>query len=147
LSVLIVHEKKYTEKKMSFLLTLHSHTRWLVALAGLAAILKLGWGMYKGGAFGKLDRALAAAFSGLMDLQATLGLVFLLWSGFAGAGFPPARIEHATTMILAVVLGHLPARWKNAPSATRFRNTLFCILGALAFIYLGVTRLRGGWLW
>ena len=84
----------------------------------------------------------------VVDLQATLGLIFLLWNGLVdGAGFSPTRLEHATTMIIAVVLGHLPARWKNAADKIRFRNTLFCVLGALVFVFMGVVRLRGGWTW
>jgi multisubunit Na+/H+ antiporter MnhB subunit len=80
-----------------------------------------------------------------MDLQVTLGIILLVWSGLAGAGFPMFRIEHATTMIIAAVLGHLPARWKTAADSVRFRNTLFCILGALLLVYVGVMRLPGGW--
>jgi hypothetical protein len=133
---------------MNVLLMIHSLIRWLIVIAALAAIVKFALGWLQGGSFQKTDRILDAAFSGLLDLQATLGLIFLLWNGLVdGAGFPPARLEHATTMIIAVVLGHLPARWKNAPDKTRFRNTLFCVLGALLFVFMGVVRLRGGWTW
>lgn len=132
---------------MNILLVVHSHTRWIILLVAIAAIVKFAVGWLRGGAFKGMDRGLAAAFSGFMDLQATLGLIFLVWSGLSGAGFPAHRIEHAVTMILAVVLGHLPARWKQAPDAIRFRNTLFCILGSILLVFLGVLRLRGGWNW
>ncbi|MEY2817508.1 MAG: hypothetical protein RL275_971, partial [Chloroflexota bacterium] len=36
---------------------------------------------------------------------------------------------------------------KNSPDAIRFRNTLFCIVGALVLVFMGVVRLRGGWTW
>ena len=133
---------------MSILLMIHSLVRWLIALAAVTAVIKFTLGWLKGGSFQKSDRILAASFSGLLDLQATFGLILLLWTGLVnGVGFSPSRLEHALTMIVAVVLGHLPVRWKNAADKTRFRSTLFCVFGALIFVYIGVVRLRGGWVW
>ncbi len=130
---------------MNFLLITHSYLRWLVLLVAVIAIVKFAIGWLRGGEFKNMDRGLAAGFSGLLDLQATLGLILLILTGLTGAGFPMVRIEHASTMILAVVVGHLPARWKKAEDQIRFRNTLFCILGVLLLIYVGVMRLLGGW--
>ena len=130
---------------MNILLVIHSHFRWVVLLIAVIAVVKFALGWLRGGAFKGLDLGLAAGFSGSLDLQATLGLILIIWMGVTGGGFPMYRIEHATTMIIAAVLGHLPARWKNAADKTRFRNTLFCILGALLLIYVGVMRLPGGW--
>ena len=132
---------------MQILFLIHSHMRWLILLVALVAIVKFAIGWLRGGAFKGMDRGLASGFSGLMDLQATLGLIFLIWTGLAGVGFPMNRIEHATTMIIAAVLAHLPARWKNASDTVRFRNTLFCIVGSLVLVFMGVVRLRGGWTW
>ena len=130
---------------MNILFVTHSHLRWLVLLVAVAAVVKFAIGWLRGGEFKGMDRGLAAATSGLIDLQATLGLILMIWTGLAGVGFPMFRIEHATTMIIAAVVAHLPARWKNAADKVRFRNTLFCILGALLLIYVGVMRLPGGW--
>ena len=132
---------------MDILLVIHSHTRWLILLVALVAIVKFAIGWLRGGTFKGMDRGLAAGFSGLMDLQATVGLIFLIWTSVVGVPFTPNRMEHATTMIIAAVLAHLPARWKNASDSIRFRNTLFCIIGSLALVFLGVVRLRGGWTW
>jgi len=132
---------------MDILLVIHSHTRWLILLVAILAIVKFAIGWLRGSAFEGMDRGLAAGFSGLMDLQATIGLIFLIWTSVVGVPFTPNRMEHATTMIIAAVLGHLPARWKNSPDAIRFRNTLFCIVGALVLVFMGVVRLRGGWTW
>ncbi len=132
---------------MDILLVIHSHTRWLILLVAILAIGKFAIGWLRGSAFKGMDRGLAAGFSGLMDLQATIGLIFLIWTSVVGVPFTPNRMEHATTMIIAAVLGHLPARWKNSPDAIRFRNTLFCIVGALVLVFMGVVRLRGGWTW
>lgn len=132
---------------MEIILVIHSHFRWLVLFAAVLAALKFAAGWLGKSSFKSVDRALAAAFSGTVDLQALLGIIVLIWLGFSesGGGFPRHRVEHAFTMILAAVLAHLPARWKKAEDTVRFRNTLFCILGVLLLIYLGVAGLPGGW--
>jgi hypothetical protein len=131
---------------MSFLLVAHSHLRWLILIAALAAILKFGWGWLRGGTFQRLDRILASSFSGLMDLQALLGLILLIWNGALG-GFPMFRIEHTVTMIVAAVTAHLGVLWKNADDKKRFRNSMFIIIDTLIIVYIGVARLPGirGW--
>ena len=131
---------------MSFLLVTHSHLRWLILIAALVAILKFAWGWLRGGTFQRLDRILASSFSGLMDLQALLGLILLIWNGVIG-GFPMFRIEHAVTMIVAAVVAHLNMLWKNADDKKRFRNSMFIILDTLVIVYIGVARLPGvrGW--
>jgi len=130
---------------MVILLMIHSYLRWLIVLVALVAIIKFALGWLRGGEFKGMDRGLSSGFSGLLDLQVTLGLILMIWTGLTGVGFPMFRIEHATTMIIAAVVAHLPARWKNAADKVRFRNTLFCILGALLLVYAGVMRLPGGW--
>ncbi len=130
---------------MGFLLMIHSLVRWLIVITAVIAIIKFALGWLQSGAFQKIDRVLASAFSGLLDLQVTLGVLYLIWNGLAGTGFPIYRIEHAITMIVAAFVGHLPARWKTAADTIRFRNTLFCIVAALALIYLGVASLPKGW--
>jgi hypothetical protein len=130
---------------MSFLLMTHSHLRWLILLAALIAIFKFAWGWLRGGSFQRMDRGLAAGFSGLMDLQAVLGFILLIWNGLLGAGFPMFRIEHAVTMTVAAVVAHLHVLWKNSDDKTRFRNSLFIIVDTLIIVFIGVARLPGGW--
>ena len=93
---------------MNILLMLHAILRWGILLVAVIAIVKFALGWLRGGQFKGMDRGLTAGFSGLMDLQVTLGLILFLWSGFAGVGFPMYRIEHAVTMIIAAVVAHLP---------------------------------------
>lgn len=130
---------------MDILFIAHSHLRWLVVIVAAIAIVKFALGWLGGGAFKGMDRGLAAAFSGIVDLQATLGLIYLIWDGMAKTGFPMFRIEHAVTMIIAAFVGHLSARWKNADDKTRFRNSLFIVADVLIIIFVGVARLPGGW--
>ena len=129
---------------MDLVLMLHSLVRWLVLLSAVAAIVKFAVGWLRGGAFSGLDRGLSLGFSGLLDLQALLGLIVLIGGGLAGAGFPRYRLEHAVLMLAAVVVGHLPSRWKQAPPAIRFRNALLCVLGALLLVIAGIAVLPGG---
>ena len=126
---------------MSVLLTIHSVVRWLIVIVAIVAAVKFAIGWLRGGTFSSIDQRLASSFSGLIDLQVTLGLILLIWSGLAGAGFPMYRIEHAVTMIIAAVVAHLQVRWKNADDKTRFRNSLFIILDTLIIIFIGVSFL------
>ena len=130
---------------MQILLMIHSILRWLIVIVAVIAAVKFALGWLRGGTFQSMDRGLASGFSGLMDLQATLGLILFIWGGIAGAGFPMFRIEHAITMIVAAVVAHLHVIWKNADDKIRFRNSLFIILDVLIIVLIGVARLPGGW--
>ena len=129
---------------MNILLMAHSGIRWLVLLFAVIAIVKFLIGWLRGSPFKGMDRGLMAGFNGLMDLQMTLGIVLLLWSGFSGVGFPFFRILHALIMIAAATVAHMSARWKNADDMTRFRNNLFLIVGSLILVLIGISVLPGG---
>ena len=123
---------------MSILLMIHSLVRWLIVIVAVIAAVKFAIGWLRGGTFKAMDRGLSSGFSGLIDLQVTLGLIYLIWNGLAVEGFPLFRIEHAVAMIIAAAVAHLPARWKNAEDKTRFRNSLFIVLDVLIIIFIGV---------
>lgn len=127
---------------MFFLLTLHSIVRWLVILVALAAIVKLTIGLLKKQDFDTMTGGLVSAFGGLMDTQLLLGLLFFVWNGLAGAGFPRQRWEHLVIMLVAVVVAHLPAMWKKAETQVRLRNTLLAVIGSLLLVVLGVSMLQ-----
>jgi hypothetical protein len=130
---------------ITILLYAHSGIRWAIVAAAIAALVLFGYSWLGKKSFPKPARILTAAYSGLLDMQVLLGLVFMLWTGFQGAGFPRYRIEHMTMMILAAVLAHLPSRWRKAEKDNLDRNIFLAILGALVLIYLGVAVLPGGW--
>jgi cytochrome bd-type quinol oxidase subunit 1 len=129
---------------MDFILTIHGLMRWLVAIAGLIAIIKFAYGWLSKADYTPLDKRIMNIFTILLDINVLLGLILLFG---LGGGFPPNRLEHATTMILAAVTAHLSAFWRKSPSsAVKFRNNLIVVVVALLFIVMGVSRLRGGWL-
>jgi len=128
---------------MAILLEIHSIVRWIIVALGLIAIIKFLIGMVRKEAFSKMDRGLASGFSGMLDLQFTLGLLYFLITGFGGAGFPLYRIEHAVTMFIAVGVAHAPSMIKKA--GNKYAVALGAVVGALALVFIGVARLPGGW--
>ncbi len=130
---------------MQILLMIHSIVRWLIVIAAAAAAIKFALGWFLGQKFTSMDRGLAAGFSGLIDLQATLGILYLIVDGLAGSGFPMYRIEHTVTMIIAAAAAHLHILWKNSDDKLRFRNSLFLVVDVMIIIFIGVARLPGGW--
>ena len=128
---------------MGFVLMLHSILRWIIVLIGLFALVKFLVGWVRKSDFAKMDRGLQAGFSGLVDLQVTLGFIYFFWNGLAGAGFPMFRIEHMVTMLVAAVVAHLPSFMKKAEN--KFAVGFYAVIGALIIIVLGVYRLPGGW--
>lgn len=129
---------------MTILLEIHSILRWVIVIVGLIAILKFLIGWVRKSELDRMDRGLSSGFSGLIDLQVMLGLIYFLITGLGGAGFPMFRIEHTVSMLLAAFVAHAPAMLKNRPW-NKFAVRLFAVLGSLLLIYIGIARLPGGW--
>jgi len=123
-----------------FLLSLHSIVRWVVVVVALIALVKFAAGWLGKMPFKSMDRGLMSGFTGVLDLQFLLGLILLFVKGFE-----PYRLEHAGTMIVALVLVHLARRWRSAPDTIRFRNNFLVILVAMLLIIVGVYVLPQGW--
>ena len=128
---------------MNILLMIHSILRWVILLVAVIAIVVFLVSWLRRSQLQGVDRGLMSGFSGLMDLQATLGIVLLVWSGLAGVGFPRYRLEHSLIMILAAVVAHLSARSKNAEEPIRYRNYFLIILASLLLVLIGISVLPG----
>ena len=130
---------------MDFILTLHGAMRWLVLVLAFLAVVKFGWGWLRRREYASLDRGLMLAYTITLDLNLLLGLILLL---ALGGGFPHARVEHAVTMLFAILVAHTNAAWRHSSSAPRkFRNNLLAVIISLAVVVVAVFRLRGGWMW
>lgn len=130
---------------MDVVLTIHSLVRWAILLVAIAAIIKLAYGWLRAGTFDNIDRGLVMGYSGLLDLQALLGLVLLFGNGFLlGEGFPMPRILHGIVMILAVITGHLAGRGKTDPATARYRRALTAIAASLVLVLVGIIIIMAG---
>ncbi len=130
---------------MDLILAFHSAIRWLIIAVGVLAIIKFSIGWAGNSLFKGVDRGLASGFSGLMDVQVLLGLIYFVWNGVTITGFPIYRILHGIIMLGAVVAAHLPARFKALQDKLRFQYSAFAILGSIILVLIGVSILPNGW--
>ena len=119
---------------MNFLYQAHSGLRYLVLLAGLAALVTLAIGYFTNRPSGAA-KGLAAAFTGLLDLQVLLGIALVISGVFYGA-----LMGHLMMMVLAVLAEHgssvLAKRTPDARKATQMR--LMGVVAALLLIVFGI---------
>lgn len=128
---------------MSMLTTIHGEMRWLVVLAAVVVIVKFLMGWLGKREYAAIDQKLLLVFTILLDINVLLGLIIL----FFGGGFSGPRLEHATTMILAVIAAHMTAMWKRSTNdSLKFRNQLLMVVPAVILVIFGVIRLRGGFM-
>lgn len=134
------------------LLHTHNLTRWIVLIAAVAAIVLALMGRFGKQPFGKSHRIANTAFVASLDLQLVLGLFLyfvspLVRAGLAdiGAAMGDAAIrffvvEHATYMVVAVVLAHVgSARVRKAKSDAAKHGTALVFFGlALALVLAGI---------
>lgn len=135
---------------IQFINTLHSHNRWLILLAAIAAIGSMIHSLIKGQGMKPLDARLIRFYGAFLTLQFLLGIILLVNLGTAmGWDMAALRLhmEHAFTMFLALGAAHFTARWRKSSDPGRIRNMLFCILASLVLIIAGVARLRGMAFW
>jgi len=125
---------------MDFIQTVHSLNRWLIVAVGLITMVKflIGWIGKK--SYEDTDRRLMTIYTVLLDIQLLLGIVLLI-----GLGLINYRIEHAVTMIIAVVLAHLSRIWRDKDDNVQFRNNFIVIIVGLLLIVAGVFVLPQGW--
>lgn len=124
----------------SIVITLHSINRWIIVVVGLVTAIKFLIGWLGSRSYQSADRGLMSAYTGLLDLQLLLGIILLFTRGLANY-----QIEHAVTMVIALVLAHLSRVWRDKEDKTKFRNNFLAIVVGLLLIALGVARLPIGW--
>jgi hypothetical protein len=80
----------------------HSALRYLVLAGALAACAYFALALASGRAAPRRDRAIAAAFTGLIDLQLLLGIGVLLLGRFY-----PALVGHIVMMVVTAMAVHV----------------------------------------
>jgi hypothetical protein len=72
-----------------------------------------------------------------------LGIVLIALYALNGILLRPA-LEHAVTMVIAVILAHVSARWNKREDNTWLRNNFLDVLVIIVLIGVGVAAV-GGW--
>lgn len=124
----------------SIVITLHSVNRWIIVIVALITAIKFLIGWLGNHSYRAADRGLMNAYTGLLDLQVLLGIILLFTRGLANY-----QIEHAITLVVAVILAHLARMWRDREYKIKFRNNFLVIVVGLLLIVLGVARLPIGW--
>lgn len=117
----------------------HSGLRWLIVLVAVVTLIFFGNGWLTKQYFSKPSRILSAMYRGLLDAQVLLGLALLISFGL----YTRQHFEHLTMLVLAVVLAHLPRKWRDGANEIYYRNTFLLLLASLVCIYMGVMLLPG----
>jgi hypothetical protein len=130
------------DQLLNFLIALHNLLRWVWVLA---AVLTLGFAVFgwlQKRAYTSTDRMLGITFVSLMDLQLLVGGILYVigeW-GFAafskGGGMQALyfAVEHAPTMLVALVVAHIgSARVKRAADSVA-RHRLSVIFYTIAVL-------------
>lgn len=125
---------------MDIILTIHSLNRWLIVAVGVIAAVKFLAGWLGKSSYQPLDQRLMTIYTILLDIQLLLGIILLIGMGLLGY-----RIEHAITMIVAIVLAHLSRLWRDKEDRVKFRNNFLAITVGLLLIVAGVFVLPQGW--
>lgn len=130
----------------SFVLVIHSWLRYPVLALGVVLLIASLHAWRAGRAWSPRDERLQVSFVGLLDIQLLLGLLlYFVLSPLAAAALgdlgaamkvPELRffgVEHALTMLLAVVAAHVGrSRGKRRQGSARQRTTFLAQLWWLA---------------
>ncbi|HSV85918.1 MAG TPA: hypothetical protein VLH85_05045 [Levilinea sp.] len=142
----------------TLLLTLHNVTRWLVVLFALIVIVRAFSGWFGKKSWNSADNRAGLIYTIVLDVQLLLGIILYIYPGIythmmlsdpgAAMGNPLVRfyaVEHATVMLLAVVLAHIArsvsrhtaeALGKHRKAAIWFTISFVAILAAIPWPFM-----------
>lgn len=112
----------------------HSGLRFLVLLAAVVALVVQAMGVFGRRPYGRPSRISMAVFSGLLDLQVTLGIVMVVLGCFYGA-----LMGHLLMMVLAIGALHGCKAYARKQADGRRAHTV-----ALVGVVLAVALMVGG---
>ena len=128
---------------MIALLTIHSINRWIILLIAVVVLVRLIAEATRSRPFAPADLTWLRIYTADLGLQVVLGLIYLVWSGMNGVGFPGYRMEHVVIMLLAVAAGGVAQ--VQVKRGGRAALPLGAMIVSLVLIVTGVSLLPGGW--
>lgn len=131
---------------LTILIGLHNIFRWVWVLAAVAMLIATFHGWLTKRAYTTADKGIGSAFVGLLDLQLLLGVIlyfignwgikaFSLDGGMSVLFF---AIEHATTMLIAVVVAHIGSARVKKAATDLSKHRLSALFFTLAFLLVMV---------
>lgn len=124
---------------MTGLLHAHSGLRYLILLLAVANLVALAIGLAQKQPFGRLHRALGAAFAGSLHLQVVIGVVMVSLGLYY-----PKLIGHFAMMLLAAVLAQVTMSVNRRRPTPGYQLPLLGIGGALLLIIGGIMAISRG---
>lgn len=135
-----------------FILGLHNIVRWIVLLAGIAAVVVALRGLFTRANWGDTERRIGSIFAGSIHLQVVIGFILyfvspLIRSGMSDFGAamsdPNLRFfltEHLVIMILAAIVAQVGASLARRAKTDRaaFTRASVGFVLALALIFYGI---------
>jgi hypothetical protein len=131
------------------LLILHSMLRWLVLIAGVAAVAQSWAGWLGNRPFTPAARGLGLLFIVSLDIQFVVGLVLYLWaSPFTRAAFadfgaamrnPALRffaVEHIMMIVIAMAVAHIAQRRAKRAATDQARYKVRAIAWTVALVLI-----------
>ncbi|HSU96237.1 MAG TPA: hypothetical protein VLI40_03355 [Gemmatimonadaceae bacterium] len=119
---------------MNLLFSAHSGLRYIVLLAGVAALAALAYSVATGRSM-RPARIMSNSFAGLLDLEVVLGIALVM-----GGIFPDAVTGHLMLMLLAAIVTHAAIVVGQQSSSERreLGIRLGGIVLALVIIFAGI---------
>lgn len=127
---------------------LHSWTRWLVVIIGVAAVVYYGIGLVQRRDFDALSRRLMNAFSTLIGLEWLIGLLLMLVKG-GQVGIQRHYWEHLAVMTVAVTVANAHHGWRRREliARTRYARNLAVIVAVFVLVFIGISLLPDSIQW
>ncbi len=133
----------------SVVLSLHNIVRWVALILGILVALKSILGWIQGADWTELDRKFGMYFTISMDIQLLLGLLLYLFlsplttiafrdfsTAMGNSGIRFFAIEHAITMLLAIVFVHLGSALPKRVDESKIKHRRAAIWFTLAVVAL-----------
>jgi hypothetical protein len=125
---------------MDTLVSIHSVLRWIVLLAGIAAVVVAAAGWLGTATSEKTGRQAMLAYAIALDIQVVLGIVIWVMGNYWQSNIRQFKFEHPIIMLLALAVAHIAAaraRRGHSPTGAARTRTIGAAV-SLVLILLGI---------